>query len=153
MPRGASGSAGAIAVSGAYVGDDGSSSYRPMYLTIRNAGPAPDLLEAAVSPAARSATWVVAHKVHTAAEIEAFAETCGADPQLLAESNAALARSSNVYVPARGAVELAPGVARIELNGLARGAERVPVTLWFASGAQVQLVVPVDGPKQPDPLE
>jgi copper(I)-binding protein len=71
---------------------------------------------------------------------------------LLAQSNAALAASGDVLVPAHGSLELSPGVGRLQLNGIARGVGSVPVTLYFASGAQVHLVVPVDGPRQADPV-
>lgn len=154
-PAGASGAGGDVVITGAYVGDDGAAGYRPVYLTIHNAGRQADLLEAVIAPAARSATWAVAHKVHTVAEVEAFSEPCGADLRLLRASTAALASAGDVFVPAGGTVALAPGAGRISLNGigpLVRGGPPVEVTLYFVSGAQINLQVPVDGPRQLDSL-
>lgn len=153
-PVGGHATAGSISVTGAYVGESGSAAFRPVYLTVADHGAAPDELEAVIAPAAASATWVVARKVHTAEEVAAFLEPCGAAPSLLVQSSAALASGSDLLVPAHGQVQLRPGVARIQLNGVGalRPGSTVAVTLYFASGTEVRLSVPVDGSLEADPL-
>lgn len=147
-------SAGSITVTGAYVGDTGSSAYRPVYLTIANDRATPDELEAVIAPAAASATWVVAHKVHTPDEMAAFLEPCGSTPSLLVQSSAALASGGDLLLPAHGQVRLRPGVARIQLNGVGalRQTSLVTMTLYFASGTAVHLSVPVDRGRETDTL-
>lgn len=153
-PTRASGSSGDIAVSGAYVSDTGAAGYRPVYLTLHNTGPAADQLEAVIAPRATSTTWAVARHVHTPAEVAAFAETCGADPRVLAMSVAALAKAADILVPAGGTTWLTPGIARLQLGGIGplEPGETVPMTLYFASGAEVSLAVPVSAGRTDDPL-
>jgi copper(I)-binding protein len=150
----ASGTAGIETVTGAWAPLPPRGGDLSVYLSLHNSGNLTDLVLGVESTGSTTAGYVVPGHLHTLQEIDDAAECGSASPADVAASAHELATTSDLLIPPHGTRTLARGTGRLLIQGAGpvRAGQRIPVTLYFDSGVQLQLSVPVQGRTVSDPL-
>jgi copper(I)-binding protein len=150
----AAGAAGTETVTGAWAPLPPRGGDLSVYLTLHNSGNLADLVLGVESAGSTTAGYVVPGHLHTLEEIENAAECGSSSPADVAASARQLATTSDLLVPAHGSRTLGRGTGRLLIQGAGpvRAGQRIPVTLYFISGVELQLSVPVQDRTMSDPL-